>query len=786
MTLKAATSFGLQRSESLKEAPESPSADGRRPVGHGGPAVVAAPGKGQGRRELKSGASERGAAEESRAAPTLLPLPKRMRSPERVPLTRSAPAVKPEDSTTWPARIQTAWRCVSKNGSMPRAKLEELLKLAGHRSVWMELLDIICEDVSTSHAFSTAQAYQLVSQYEARIQQDLKRAFKKRALADGNLAFHRLEELTFELGYTPVPNTITEVASEAAQATGEPLQDEDHVTLPVFEKYVELLVEREGFSQSEALALEQAFRRFDRDGSGNIDADELHCMLIWLGFCADMKIVMELVEDVKDTALGIDLERFMILMRKHRAAEYAHTLELFDRFDSDLDGLLSPGELSGLFRRLGLSLVPEALIEVVQECNLNYEEFTFTDFWKALQVLRNREGFTAAERKDIAETFQRFDRSKTGEISTRSAGDALRWLGYLQGRRERRRMEWRREYGQRGRLTEEEFVKIVREHAEGQLHRTRFVFREMADERGAGPLPFSRLADALKELTWGYQDEHEKWLRANMPHKWMLRNTTGFDFEEFRRVAEGCHRRMRDRLRAHQGFTDRDLAELRISFAAECVKHGGSKTLPPAGLVELFPIICPVIETSPEVRNTIKKAMSMHKVGSGGLDWDGLVQVMRTYEDLLEEEEAAGAPLVKSELGVPATQIDDVLDIFHQYLLVGPRHLSFDDMRMLYHAGTPQASKPEGHRSRLTDDMAEVLREHLLQMQAHHGAAGTVEKFVKFAKELRATDPETLGMEAWQHDAEGSLAQGGGHSSPARSWESGSPGGHLSSRGHTN
>lgn len=555
----------------------------------------------------------------------------------------TSPRVRPEDPKTWPQRLLTAYERVAITGQVPKARLGDLLHAAGHRHPLEEVIAEVSAPLAPYNALSPALVFDFFHQYEATVVEDLRRAFLERADANGLLLFSKLEELVSELGYTPLPHTVAGVLEEAAEATDVVLESEDHITLPVFQKIVELLIKREGFSASEWHVLDLAFRRFDLDSSGCIETNEFQPILMWLGFCAEVDLVDQLMKHVRTEEGTIDFDHFLLLMRRHRAAEYAHTVKLFERFDSNTDGLLEPGELARLFQKLGLSLQPEVLVEVVEDCRLNYRDFTFSCFWKVLELLRNREGFCSRELLDIAETFRHFDRYRCGEIYARSLPGALGWLGFPSDLADDQ-LDRRRHMYQRSRVSEQEFTKIVRDHTEAELRRTRAIFRELAHDGGTGPLPFTRLRDAVRKMCPVYVDEYERWLRKGMPQKWLTRSTAEFDFEDFRRVIRGCRDANSQRLRTNKGFTDQEVAMLRISFMEQAKKVGASSQLPPSAMIELFRAFFPSIGTSPEVRGMLKKALSIHQCEHKGMDWQEFLAVMRTYEDLQEDELACGAP----------------------------------------------------------------------------------------------------------------------------------------------
>ena len=171
----------------------------------------------------------------------------------------------------------------------------------------------------------------------------------------------------------------------------------------------------------------------------------------------------------------------------------------------------------------------------------------------------------------------------------------------------------------------------------------------------------------------------------------------------------------------------------------------------------------------------LKKALSYHQVGRG-VDWETFLLVMRTYTDLQEEEQACGAHLIRDELCVDSLQVEDYLDVFQQYFRYGPKSLSHKDLDLLYRAGRKE--------ERLSELQTGRLQEQLCSLHEQRGAAGSVQKFVLFAKELRNIDPATLASDSpsspqaigststhsatWSHPAGGAQSAMRGRGNPNR------------------
>jgi Ca2+-binding EF-hand superfamily protein len=204
-----------------------------------------------------------------------------------------------------------------------------------------------------------------------------------------------MHEVTSEVKKKQVRETLKLTRILRLQGKAERMRGTEHniqgASLISPEKFAENLEEYKKFPKKKQAEMENFFKHFDRDGSGDIDADEMKQVLQSLGDFGDeiddlVKTLMSLVDRDGDGQLG--LPEFRVLMalalKKPSPEEEKDEMEcFFNQFDDDRSGFVDIPEMKKKFDELGCNLDEEELRDIVYETfkkpkeKLTCEEFTF-------------------------------------------------------------------------------------------------------------------------------------------------------------------------------------------------------------------------------------------------------------------------------------------------------------------------------------------------------------------------------------------------------------------------
>jgi len=129
-----------------------------------------------------------------------------------------------------------------------------------------------------------------------------------------------------------------------------------------------------------------AFKLFDADGNGHIDAAELQDVLKKIGIEATIEQAKEMIAEVDTDKNGtIELAEFITMMEKHDAENETDDIEglqmAFRAFDLDGNGKIDREELAQVMKNLGQELTPEEIDAMMKEADtdgdgsIDFEEF---------------------------------------------------------------------------------------------------------------------------------------------------------------------------------------------------------------------------------------------------------------------------------------------------------------------------------------------------------------------------------------------------------------------------
>lgn len=141
------------------------------------------------------------------------------------------------------------------------------------------------------------------------------------------------------------------------------------------------------FSESEIDAYREAFMFFDRDKDEKIDAAELANVMRTLGMNPTPAELEDMVREVDIDGNGtIEFDEFLELLAKHTGSmdPEAELREAFNMFDKDGNGMIDKEELTEMLMKLGETLTPADLEELMRQADTNQDGMIDFQEFKAL------------------------------------------------------------------------------------------------------------------------------------------------------------------------------------------------------------------------------------------------------------------------------------------------------------------------------------------------------------------------------------------------------------------
>merc|ERR1711959_180831 len=122
--------------------------------------------------------------------------------------------------------------------------------------------------------------------------------------------------------------------------------------------------ELKSLTDEQKAELREAFDLFDTDGSGAVDAAELHTAMKALGFEPKKEEIAKMVKEMdKDGDATVDLEEFYVMMAEKMNQKG------FKLFDDDNTGKISFKNFQRVAKELGENLSAKELEEIIAEAD---------------------------------------------------------------------------------------------------------------------------------------------------------------------------------------------------------------------------------------------------------------------------------------------------------------------------------------------------------------------------------------------------------------------------------
>mmetsp|Transcript_18514 Transcript_18514/g.41941 ORF Transcript_18514/g.41941 Transcript_18514/m.41941 type:complete len:159 (-) Transcript_18514:95-571(-) len=137
--------------------------------------------------------------------------------------------------------------------------------------------------------------------------------------------------------------------------------------------------------------IKAAFDLFDTDGSGDIDAKELHVAMRTLGFEASKDEIAKMIADVDDDGSGeIEFEEFLKMMtiKMLNQDPKEEMTKIFNFFDEDKTGRISFANLRKISDGAGIALSDAQIQSMIDEADKDSDgEVDQEEFFRILRKL---------------------------------------------------------------------------------------------------------------------------------------------------------------------------------------------------------------------------------------------------------------------------------------------------------------------------------------------------------------------------------------------------------------
>jgi len=187
------------------------------------------------------------------------------------------------------------------------------------------------------------------------------------------------------------------------------------------------------FKLKEHQAHAAAFAKYDADGSGQIDREELTLMLKAFGVEPMNHVLKEVIDEVDRDGEGqLDLNEFekcleLITTREGFCLqEYDDFMEVYRRFDRDGSGEIDTHEFLKILRWLGYTIAADMATEIAQEVDFDGSgTFSEQEFMACMKRVREH------EISMVKAAIQAHDNDGSGTISGAELEAVFNTLGYI-------------------------------------------------------------------------------------------------------------------------------------------------------------------------------------------------------------------------------------------------------------------------------------------------------------------------------------------------------------------
>jgi len=344
-------------------------------------------------------------------------------------------------------------------------------------------------------------------------------------------------------------------------------------------------------------------------------------------------------EDTNPTS-ALREHEFMLLVRKcheHKLMEISSAMKKVSQDKDNSDGI-PMDSLDEFFQNLGCTVSPEVLVELAIACNANPEkDLCFDDVHQLVEAFEDTQGFLKEEREEIQEAFRKFEKELThaGGISGIELAGAVRWLGYPATERSVKDIILERHIGHH--FGSIDFLSVLGKCRVQQLTAIRSFFEGHND---TASLSTGEMRDILTHL--GYNTANEVW----EPFVESMGGEEAFplvmDMWELDSLVTSFRCETRDRLQAHEGFSDSEAKSFEEMFRA----HDKNCT----GMISRAPLRAIIDKLLPQIGMGVKESKDEYKMaqailrecdkdGNKQIDLDEFMHMMRLIRDHTQKQQ---------------------------------------------------------------------------------------------------------------------------------------------------
>eukprot|EP00930_Biecheleria_cincta_P036595 TRINITY_DN25084_c0_g1_i1.p1 TRINITY_DN25084_c0_g1~~TRINITY_DN25084_c0_g1_i1.p1 ORF type:complete len:1009 (-),score=230.53 TRINITY_DN25084_c0_g1_i1:2-3028(-) len=611
---------------------------------------------------------------------------------------------------------------VKEGTELHHADLPKALEAAGFVCPNISWIQDIAKGITSFASFDIHEFLEFTRRYKEKQLEAYTAAFAKcDSDGSGYVEVHELASLLKSIGTEPMSHVLDEVIREV---------DEDGrgtLDFQEFEKLMDLILAREGFTKSECDTFVGIFSRNVREDRGWIETRDLVHILNWLGFAWDQERTQEVVDEVDDDRTGtINLREYLRCMRIVREKELQRVRQIIDEISAENKRAINKDDLPSMLRKMGYDILDSAVVyEAATEAGLSRDQLTLEEAWRLLLVFRQKEGFSTSEIKKIDEVFDKHDRDLSGDLTAMEATRALRDLGYLASFEVMQSVVSKVDVDDTGEVDAVEFRKMIRILQDMEVTQYREAFNA-ADTENEGLLSVAVASQTIASLgfnttkkfveTMGFMACSAESLFAPAPAKVLIpakpsvtseqklqeklqEKGGGMILDTFVRTCRMLSHDARERRRQNGGWSESEVREFKTLFDRYDTKQTGS--LASRELVKLVEDLFPGLANDRSIRPQLQEMMKqVSQTASGCLIFKDFLQLMQLFREFRDRERVAKEEKAIRDSRFNTNEVQGFRELFLEADTAASGQLSFEEFRKMLALITPlgDALTTELHR----------------------------------------------------------------------------------------